>query len=118
MPRALKVCRAGEEIGYLGEGPGPFISSAHSVLEHPQLETTRYTSLDVLEEGDISEVLTRVHSFDEAARELVARGFELLPVSYDDVFVPPGSAAPTSAVAKEEHEHGERELRRGMEDEG
>jgi hypothetical protein len=93
--RAYIVSREGEEQGYLGEGPGPFVSAEPYDSPHPWLETLRYTSLDGDSEAEVAAVLRAASDLEAAAKALRGSGFELSEVSYERVFMPARQVAPT-----------------------
>ena len=75
-------------MGFLGEGPGPFVSSASSPEPHPMLEHARFTALQLPDELDVAEVLEAESTFDRVIEALKERGFDLTEVPYDEIFLP------------------------------
>ena len=88
MLRAYRVTRNGEEIGFLGEGPGPFVSSARSPEPHPMLGHARFTALQLPDELDVAEILAAESSFERVVAVLTEKGFELTELVYDETFLP------------------------------
>jgi hypothetical protein len=88
MRRAYRVLHEGDEVGYLGEGPGPLLLAARSRLPARRLSHARFTSLDAGQESAVVDVITASRGFESALEALHGRGFLLQPVAYADVFVP------------------------------
>jgi hypothetical protein len=90
--RAARLTLNGETVGYLGEGPGPFIFASQSTGAYPVLKNCRYTSIDQLAEDDVAQIVERDLPYDETLAALKQRGFTLLPVSYAEQFLSPKDA--------------------------
>lgn len=81
------------DCGWLGEGPGPFITALRSDLPQPSLPTARFTSRHPYSEAQITQDLLRAPSFDAALAALSQAGFQLEAVSFDVAFGPGAARA-------------------------
>ena len=91
--RAFVLRRGGELVGYLGEGPGPFLTATRSALPAPLLPTARFTSRAARFEAEVTAELRAAEAFDALIERLRQAGFELEPSPYAALFGPsPGGA--------------------------
>ena len=85
-PRAFQLWRGPELCGFLGEGPGPFVTATRSALPAPQLAAARFVSRSPRHEGAISTLLVAAPDLERALAALAAAGFEARPVAFEEVF--------------------------------
>ncbi len=85
-PRAFVVRQNGMIVGYLGEGPGPFVVAGETELGFVQLGHARFTSQDELAEDDIGSVLESTSDFEVILQKLEQQGFSLQSVAYAKLF--------------------------------
>ena len=89
-PRAFRVERDRQLVGFLGEGPGRFLTATRSGLPAPHLATAHYTSRSVYEEAAISTALVEAADFDAALAALAGAGFDLVAAEHAELFGPRG----------------------------
>ena len=91
--KAFLVTRGATTVGYLGTGPGPFVSLVHSSLPNPWLDAVRFTCRTRSDEARVSEVLAGATSLATAEQELRALGYVLTAVPFEDYFAAPEDSA-------------------------
>ncbi|MCA9550521.1 MAG: hypothetical protein KC933_10835 [Myxococcales bacterium] len=85
-PRAFQLWRGAELCGFLGEGPGPFVTAVRSSLPAPRLSCARFVSRSPHHEGSVSQILSAATDFDAALDALVQAGFEARPIAFGEAF--------------------------------
>jgi hypothetical protein len=88
--RAFRLLHHGHLAGFLGEGPGPFLSKRHEGPP-PEMKVARFTSEDPSCEVELSRAIDNAKSFASLLKALHRRGYEMTSVAYAEVFAPTDS---------------------------
>lgn len=87
-PRAYRVRKGARLVGFLGEGPGPFLTATRTSLPAPWLQVARFVSRAPHAEAEIAAALRGAEDFEGALEALRARGLTLERAESADLFGP------------------------------
>ena len=93
MKSAYEVTCDDHLVGYLGEGPGPFVFASASPLGFPRLKHCRFTCATATYEDDVGLLLEHSSSFEEVVAKLKQAGFVLRAVEHGRAFAEKGPIA-------------------------